>query len=126
MSNIRAPIMPSAMTAGPEMRWILPEIAISTPASLEFDVEADGAPHQFFHIGDSVVAFVEGRAQTGYAQQHREIPAAHRAFGCLHRIGTEPLVYRYECVLRSDEHTSELQSRENLVCRLPPEKKKQH
>src|SRR5690606_39574701 len=26
--------------------------------------------------------------------------------------------------LRSEEHTSELQSRENLVCRLPPEKKK--
>src|SRR5690606_41284040 len=25
---------------------------------------------------------------------------------------------------RSEEHTSELQSRENLVCRLPPEKKK--
>src|SRR5690606_21887181 len=25
--------------------------------------------------------------------------------------------------LRSEEHTSELQSRENLVCRLPPEKK---
>src|SRR5690606_41903744 len=26
--------------------------------------------------------------------------------------------------LRSEEHTSELQSRENLVCRLPPETKK--
>src|SRR5690606_40701674 len=28
------------------------------------------------------------------------------------------------CVLRSEEHTSELQSRENLVCRLLLEKKK--
>src|SRR5690606_42130936 len=28
-------------------------------------------------------------------------------------------------VARSEEHTSELQSRENLVCRLLPEKKKQ-
>src|SRR5690606_41070249 len=28
-------------------------------------------------------------------------------------------------VLRSEEHTSELQSRENLVCRLLPEKKNQ-
>src|SRR5690606_41517728 len=27
---------------------------------------------------------------------------------------------------RSEEHTSELQSRENLVCRLLPEKKKEH
>src|SRR5690606_40360062 len=29
-------------------------------------------------------------------------------------------------VLRSEEHTSELQSRENLVCRLLLEKKKKH
>src|SRR5207302_10030400 len=28
------------------------------------------------------------------------------------------------CILRSEEHTSELQSRENLVCRLLLEKKK--
>src|SRR5690606_40226705 len=33
-----------------------------------------------------------------------------------------PGPYRYE--LRSEEHTSELQSRENLVCRLLLEKKK--
>src|SRR5690606_41593714 len=31
---------------------------------------------------------------------------------------------RRECHLRSEEHTSELQSRENLVCRLLLEKKK--
>src|SRR5206468_8974561 len=28
------------------------------------------------------------------------------------------------CQQRSEEHTSELQSRSDLVCRLPPEKKK--
>src|SRR5690606_39562402 len=31
---------------------------------------------------------------------------------------------RLVCAWRSEEHTSELQSRENLVCRLLPEKKK--
>src|SRR5690606_40986061 len=33
-------------------------------------------------------------------------------------------VKRYGCEVRSEEHTSELQSRENLVCRLLLEKKK--
>src|SRR5690606_40855225 len=30
------------------------------------------------------------------------------------------------CIMRSEEHTSELQSRENLVCRLLLEKKKEN
>src|SRR5690606_39460403 len=30
----------------------------------------------------------------------------------------QPLDYDYETFMRSEEHTSELQSRENLVCRL--------
>src|SRR5690606_41873003 len=34
--------------------------------------------------------------------------------------------YGVEDFLRSEEHTSELQSRENLVCRLLLEKKKKH
>src|SRR5690606_41979984 len=33
-------------------------------------------------------------------------------------------IFRIETVRRSEEHTSELQSRENLVCRLLLEKKK--
>src|SRR5690606_39737357 len=35
-------------------------------------------------------------------------------------------VTRVDAALRSEEHTSELQSRENLVCRLLLEKKKKH
>src|SRR5690606_40032214 len=35
------------------------------------------------------------------------------------------LVERLRAILRSEEHTSELQSRENLVCRLLLEKEKQ-
>src|SRR5690606_11292593 len=39
--------------------------------------------------------------------------------------GAEPRVHVFDAhqILRSEEHTSELQSRENLVCRLPLEKK---
>src|SRR5690606_33437940 len=36
------------------------------------------------------------------------------------------LLLAYCCILRSEEHTSELQSRENLVCRLLLEKKKNY
>src|SRR5690606_41817549 len=35
-----------------------------------------------------------------------------------------PAAIRARCRIRSEEHTSELQSRENLVCRLLLEKKK--
>src|SRR5690606_40925613 len=38
--------------------------------------------------------------------------------------GINPHKSRYMYLLRSEEHTSELQSRENLVCRLLLEKKK--
>src|SRR5690606_40449485 len=43
--------------------------------------------------------------------------------------GTDAITHRVQCRagrsrLRSEEHTSELQSRENLVCRLLLEKKK--
>src|SRR2546428_3660576 len=41
--------------------------------------------------------------------------------GRLHRIGVPRQVVVHE---RSEEHTSELQSRSDLVCRLLPEKKK--
>ena len=43
------------------------------------------------------------------------------AFKQLYEAGK---IYEGEKVLRSEEHTSELQSRENLVCRLLLEKKK--
>src|SRR3712207_8541156 len=46
-----------------------------------------------------------------------------------HAINTTPSLYLeagaiHGCVLRSEEHTSELQSRQYLVCRLLLEKKK--
>src|SRR5690606_40390693 len=54
----------------------------------------------------------------------REIPIGsgggpHQRFQIIERVGLFDLF-----VVRSEEHTSELQSRENLVCRLLLEKKK--
>src|SRR5690606_42066886 len=40
------------------------------------------------------------------------------------RRRTVPVAWRWAAAARSEEHTSELQSRENLVCRLLLEKKK--
>src|SRR5690606_36056089 len=106
MSNIRAPIMPSAMTAGPEMRWILPSMAINFSylllgpwtSSLELDVEADGASHQVLHVTHGVVLGAERSAKARHAQQHGQIAAPHAALAGAHRVGNETFVYRDECV----------------------------
>src|SRR5690606_41414100 len=56
---------------------------------------------------------------------HRaEGAAARRAFRRARRQGAQGTAPLAACVPRSEEHTSELQSRENLVCRLLLEKKK--
>src|SRR5690606_41703273 len=62
----------------------------------------------------------------------RAVPRARRHVGVAeegdvaHRFAVEGVHQRLTdaLVLRSEEHTSELQSRENLVCRLLLEKKK--
>src|SRR2546430_12333476 len=59
----------------------------------------------------------------------RKLPSAtglhcsisRRRLGCLHCRFRGP---RYSCLWRSEEHTSELQSQSNLVCRLLLEKNK--
>src|SRR5690606_41892521 len=51
---------------------------------------------------------------------------AQREDGMIHSgMGDDRRYARIEVALRSEEHTSELQSREKLVCRLLLEKKKQ-
>src|SRR3712207_7264231 len=49
---------------------------------------------------------------------------AHCARGTLRRHGVAPSAALVPCRRRSEEHTSELQSRQYLVCRLLLEKKK--
>src|SRR5256886_13582113 len=59
------------------------------------------------------------------AQRSGGLPARSRATGFLRMARAGPLpVWRRVWVARSEEHTSELQSQSNLVCRLLLEKKK--
>src|ERR1022692_5027915 len=62
-----------------------------------------------------VVAYVHAETSTGALQSGRAICAA------AHEAGALAIA---DCVTRSEEHTSELQSPCNLVCRLLLEKKK--
>src|SRR5690606_41216919 len=50
-------------------------------------------------------------------------PTRTMAASCTPRAASIPCRSAARLVERSEEHTSELQSRENLVCRLLPEKK---
>src|SRR5690606_40204224 len=54
----------------------------------------------------------------GSAKPDRSVPSISGLNGCITIRGCMSLIQR------SEEHTSELQSRENLVCRLLLEKKK--
>src|SRR3712207_7261449 len=59
----------------------------------------------------------------------RRLPARHvpevRGRGSMTWRDGTPSAWRYSAPSRSEEHTSELQSRQYLVCRLLLEKKKQ-
>src|SRR5438105_10576134 len=67
-----------------------------------------------------VRSVVRGRAGALAARGHHGADPLRRGAPLLHE---RPTARR---VLRSEEHTSELQSRVDLVCRLLLEKKKQH
>src|SRR5690606_40901490 len=99
MSYMRAPIMPSAMTAGPVIRWILPSMAIQFSCLFQLDVEADGAAHQVLHVGDGVAVVSEGSAQARHAEYHGEVAATHGAFGSAGRVLDEPLVHDHQTVV---------------------------
>src|SRR5437773_5197119 len=71
-----------------------------------------------------------GVAQRGWCRQSRSTPKIRRPFTlALARAGSSkrPTTVRTGTTLvRSEEHTSELQSHHDLVCRLLLEKKKKH
>src|SRR2546427_6789550 len=53
-----------------------------------------------------------------------EPPGWRQALGALHMGHAQHIVLGFDARWRSEEHTSELQSQSNLVCRLLLEKKK--
>src|SRR3712207_7731542 len=67
--------------------------------------------------GPHVVVWVARRQRTGCRRNGSRLGGACRSLGGRHLAGTTPRA------LRSEEHTSELQSRQYLVCRLLLEKK---
>src|SRR5690606_42157020 len=71
-----------------------------------------------------------GKLQAVHAAWHIDVGENHLdVFTTFHNAKSFVRISRLDCFetrtkLRSEEHTSELQSRENLVCRLLLEKKK--
>src|SRR2546430_17207666 len=85
-------------TLGP---WIVTHDEIGDPHDLRMDLRVNGESRQESHSGNMSVTIPE-------------ILSHYSALG-----------YSAGDVVRSEEHTSELQSQSNIVCRLLLEKKKQ-
>src|SRR2546430_8952206 len=62
----------------------------------------------------------------GGRRTHVLCPGGQRLPVCGRGTGRRHRILRSDRLLRSEEHTSELQSQSNLVCRLLLEKKKTH
>src|SRR5690606_41289411 len=73
-------------------------------------------------LGQARVALEQSRLQLSQLQESVQLQY-EQAWGERERA-RETIAAREATVARSEEHTSELQSRENLVCRLLLEKKK--
>src|SRR5690606_41070642 len=65
-----------------------------------------------------VEAFLSSLPASGYAGGNVTIPHKEAAFGAADVVDEAAELIGAANTLRSEEHTSELQSRENLVCRL--------
>src|SRR3712207_6932497 len=80
-------------------------------------------PDFFVHLGDLHYGDIAGNDPAAYrAQYDTALASAHQGPLYAHL----PTVYTWsDHDFRSEEHTSELQSRQYLVCRLLLEKKKQ-
>src|SRR5690606_41752932 len=104
-----------------------------TPFFIFFFVHVRAPPHFYtlsLHDALPISLQAERRARglrvaLGQRVMLGEVPLA-RPFGeGDHRLGEAGAARRLRQFRRSEEHTSELQSRENLVCRLLLEKKKE-
>src|SRR5438552_10492821 len=76
-------------------------------------------------ISDMCTSIIEIARAEGMAKRGDEwFPLSHAVVAYDHAREREPFVSAF-CHARSEEHTSELQSPDHLVCRLLLEKKKQ-
>src|SRR5256885_5201510 len=77
-----------------------------------------------FRSRDEMRERVGVRVEANVDEMRDVRPAEPIALGQVERVGVHP-AFHPRSLLRSEEHTSELQSPCNLVCRLLLEKKKQ-
>src|SRR3712207_7767105 len=100
------------MIRRPPRSTLFPYTTLFRSHDYELDVRARRVVAGVQHDG--------GLVTEGQAVQQRGAPV-----GDVHRVEVrlEELVLEQDPVLRSEEHTSELQSRQYLVCRLLLEKK---
>src|SRR5258707_12087030 len=86
------------------------------------------APWQKRRVIDMFREHLDGSIRLPTLARPCRLSASHFALAVRRSFGTPPHHYlvrqRVECAKRSEEHTSELQSRQYLVCRLLLEKKK--
>src|SRR5690606_40080848 len=108
-------LLTTATPRPPAMRDVLDEVGVLQQAAVGFFQAEDGI--RAFHVtGVQTCALPISPVATSVADQ---MMRANRCFFDIRNIPFSLANRR-----RSEEHTSELQSRENLVCRLLLEKKK--
>src|SRR5690606_39556543 len=94
-------------------------VPLSVPTRRSSDLECRGAATQARMCGFRTVQRSEGSPGPTTNGSPKRSPRTQQ-----NEISICTLFGYTDCVGRSEEHTSELQSRENLVCRLLLEKKK--
>src|SRR5690554_7215559 len=101
-------IIHEQVKAGEKFVFVVPEYNGSFPGILKSFIDGMTYPNSFFNKKCALVGISSGIGGGGIAMSHLT--------DIFHYLGMH--------VLRSEEHTSELQSRPHLVCRLLLEKKK--
>src|SRR5690606_35890350 len=103
-----------------------------TPRSWEGMIRTNQAAMGAAMIPPTINAAIQGQWMLDQPREMRKPRVADTAMANS-LVSTVPITFRGSNSLRlrrigvrSEEHTSELQSRENLVCRLLLEKKKKH
>ena len=77
-----------------------------------------------FGLRERVRVFASGKIATGFHMAQKLALGADACFSARAMMMAMGCIQARQCNARSEEHTSELQSRRNLVCRLLLEKKK--
>src|SRR5690606_41957283 len=96
--------------------------SVTSPLSLHdaLPIFSLGGWSRQFHTGFLVPRTTQDTAMVYVLYLYRAITVSGHSFQSvlIHRTTNGAVLQPHQCRNRSEEHTSELQSRENLVCRL--------